>query len=268
MIMGKADLGKSSFSTYIVNNLANGKTKVAILDGDLDQSDIGPPCTIAYEYTVKKVTELCELGMSNAFFVGVTSPTQAVDKTIEGISAAYQEILQKSGVDYVIINTDGWVEGENAVNYKMQLVKQIKPDLVIGIQSQEELGPLFSSMGAAVSTCCIESSVAAVGRSPEKRAKLREMSYAKYLKDAKVRSLFASHMEIREKKGLPKEQGKEKGILVGLQNSKKQFLGIGIMLEYNRVRQTMRVLTPVSIKPAIITIGRVRLDPELREMPL
>jgi polynucleotide 5'-hydroxyl-kinase GRC3/NOL9 len=268
MVMGKADLGKSSFSTYIVNNLANGKTKVAILDGDLDQSDIGPPCTIAYEYTVKKVTELCELGISNAFFVGVTSPIQAVDKTIEGIVAAYREILQKSGVDYVIINTDGWVEGENAVNYKAQLVNQIKPDLVIGIQSQEELGPLFSSIGTTVSTCYIESSVAAIGRSPEKRAKLRELSYAKYLKDAKVRSLFASYMEIQEKKVLPKEPGKEKGILVGLRNSKKQFLGIGIMLEYNRVRQTMKVLTPVSIKPAIITIGRIRLDPELREMSL
>jgi polynucleotide 5'-hydroxyl-kinase GRC3/NOL9 len=268
MVMGKADLGKSSFSTYIVNNLVNGKTKVAVLDGDLDQPDIGPPCTIAYEYTTKKVTELCELGMSNAFFVGATSPAQAVDRTIEGIVTAYREILQKSGIDYVIINTDGWVEGENAVNYKVRLVDLLKPDLVIGIQSQGELKPLFSNMNTTVSMFCIESSSAAVGRSSEKRVKSRELSYAKYLKDAKVRSLFASYMEIQEKKVLPKEQGKEKGILVGLRNSKKQFLGIGIMLEYNRARQTMKVLTSVNIKPAVITIGRVRLDPELKEMPL
>jgi polynucleotide 5'-hydroxyl-kinase GRC3/NOL9 len=267
MVVGKADSGKSSFSTYIVNNLINGRIKVAVLDSDLEQSDIGPPCTIAYNYVTKRVTELCEVGMTNAFFVGVTSPIQAVNRSIEGLTVMYREIMQKKEADYVIINTDGAVEGESAINYKLQLVEQIKPDLVIGIQNQEELVPLFSGI-TTTSTCYIESSLTANGRSPEKRTKLRELNYAKYLKDAKVRSLFASYMEIQEKNILPKELGKEKGILVGLKSAKKHFLGIGIMLEYNRARQIMKVLTPVSIKPASITIGRIRLDPELREIPL
>ncbi|MDR0797404.1 MAG: hypothetical protein LBE70_01600 [Nitrososphaerota archaeon] len=267
MVVGKSDSGKSSFSTYMVNNLVSKKTKIAVLDSDLEQSDIGPPCTIAYTYVIKKVTELCELGMANAFFVGVTSPTQAVARSIEGLTAMHKEIMQKHEADYVIINTDGMIEGESAVNYKMQLVNQFKPDIVIGIKSQEELAPLFSGM-PTISTHYVESSPVANGRSPEKRTKLRELNYAKYLKDAKVRSLFANYMEIQEKNVLPKEPGKEKGILVGLRNSKKQFLGIGIMLEYNRTRQTIKVLTPVSIKPASITIGRIRLDPELREIPL
>ncbi|MDR0318683.1 MAG: hypothetical protein LBI09_01460 [Nitrososphaerota archaeon] len=267
MVVGKADSGKSSFSTYLVNNLVNGKTKVAVLDGDLEQSDIGPPCTISYNYLTRRVTELCEIGMSNAFFVGVTSPIQAVNKSIEGLTAMYREILQKQEADFVIINTDGTIEGEGAINYKLQLVNQLIPDLIIGIQNQEELAPLFSCIDT-IATCRIESSPNANVRSPEKRARLREMNYAKYLKDAKIRSLFANYMEIQEKNILPKESGREKGILVGLKNSKKQFLGIGIMLEYNRARQTIKVLTPVSIKPAIITIGRIRLDPELREMPL
>ncbi len=267
MVVGKPDSGKSSFSTYIVNNLVNGRAKVAVIDSDLEQSDIGPPCSIAYTYVVKRVTELYELDMSNAFFVGVTSPIQAVSRIIEGLTEMHREIMHKHEANYVIINTDGWVEGENAVNYKLQLVNQFKPDLIIGIQSQQELGPLFSGV-PEITTCCVESSSAANIRSPEKRTKLRELNYAKYLKDAKVRSLFASYMTIQEKNILPKEPGKEKGILVGLRSSNKQFLGIGIMLEYNRARQTMKVLTPVSIKPACIIIGRIRLDPELREIPL
>jgi polynucleotide 5'-kinase involved in rRNA processing len=67
---------------------------------------------------------------------------------------------------------------------------------------------------------------------------------------------------------LPKEQGKEKGILVGLRSSRKRFLGIGILLEYNRARRIMKVLTPVRSKPASIAIGKIRLDPELKEEPL
>jgi polynucleotide 5'-hydroxyl-kinase GRC3/NOL9 len=267
MVVGKADSGKSSLCTYIVNNLINGKTRVAVLDSDMEQSDIGPPCTIAYNYVTKRVTELCDAGMSNAFFVGVTSPIQAMSRSIEGLTVMYKEIMQRHEADYVIINTDGAIEGESAINYKLQLVNQFKPDLVIGIQNQEELVPLFSGINA-LSTCCIKSSPNANVRNAEKRTRLRELNYAKHLKDAKIRSFFASYMEIQEKNVLPKEVGKEKGILVGLKNSKKHFLGMGIMLEYNRARQIMKVLTPVSVKPASIIIGRIRLDPELREIPL
>jgi polynucleotide 5'-hydroxyl-kinase GRC3/NOL9 len=267
MIMGKVNSGKSSFITYLVNKLIDGKNKIAVLDSDVDQSDIGPPCTIAYGYAVKKVTELYELKVSNAFFVGVTSPIQAAARTSEGTVVMYREIRQKAEADYVIINTDGWVEGENAVNHKLQLAKQLEPDLIVSIQNQEELKPLLSSINT-VPTCYIESSTAVNVCYPEKRIKLRELNYAKYLKEAKIRSLFSSYMEIQEKNVLPKELGKEKGILVGLRDSKKFFLGIGIMIEYNRERRVMKVLTPVQSKPASITIGRIKLDPELKEIPM
>ncbi|MCL2135071.1 MAG: hypothetical protein FWH37_05910 [Candidatus Bathyarchaeota archaeon] len=268
MVIGKVDMGKSSFSTYIINKLVDGKNRVAVLDSDLGQSDIGPPCTIAYGYTVKKITELYEVKMSNAFFVGAISPAQAVSRSIEGLVEMYKECMQKADVDYVIINTDGWVEGENAIIQKGQLLNQLKPDLVVGIQGQEEeLEPLLSGINS-IATYCIESSTATNERAIEKHTKGREMCYAKFLKEAKVRSLFSSYMVIHEKDILPKEQGKEKGILVGLQDSNKQFLGIGILLEYNRVRKTMKVLTPVPNKPASISIGRIKLDPELKELPL
>jgi polynucleotide 5'-hydroxyl-kinase GRC3/NOL9 len=267
MIVGKADSGKSSFSTYLVNKLIDGKNKVAVLDGDLGQSDIGPPCTVAYGVTAKRITELYELKAVNAFFVGVTSPVQATARTVEGLISMQKEILQKSQVDYIIINTDGWVEGETAVGYKLQLVKELKPDLVVGIQIQEELKPLLSSI-ITVPTRSVESSVAVSERNPEKRTKLRELNYAKHLKDAKVHSMFSSYMEIQEKHVLPKEQGKEKGILVGLHTSRKRFLGIGILLEFNRAKRVIKVLTPVRSKPAGISIGKIKLDPELKEEPL
>lgn len=267
MVMGKIDSGKSSFSTHLVNKLVDGKIKVAIIDGDLEQADIGPPCTVAYGYTVRKITEIHEVKMSNAFFIGTVSPIQTINRTIEGLAAMQQEIIQKAEADYVIINTDNCVESESAVNYKTQLVNQLKPDLIVGIQSQEELEPILSNISTAnTSICYVESSVAVNGRVPEKHTRLRELSYAKYLKDAKVRSL--NYMEIQDRNMLPMEAGKEKGILVGLQDLKKRFLGIGIMLEYNRERRVMKVLTSVDSKISIVSVGRIKLDPELKELPL
>lgn len=267
MIVGKADSGKSSFSTYLTNRLVNEKYKVAILDGDLGQSDIGSPCTVSYAVTAKPITALYELKMHNAFFVGVTSPVQATARTIEGFVLMQKEILEIPDIDYILVNTDGWVDGEAAVGYKLQLINYLKPDLVIGIQNQDGLKPLLSSI-ITVPTRTVESSVSVSERNPEKRTRIRELNYAKYLKDAKIHSLFTSYIEIQEKNVISKEPGKEKGLLIGLKTSKKKFLGIGILVDYNRQKKIMKVLTPVNVKPGTIIIGKIRLDPELHEIPL
>ena len=70
LLLGAADCGKSSLCTYLLNNLIDGKSKVAVLDGDLGQSDIGPSATIGYALTSKCVADLYDLKLKNAFFVG------------------------------------------------------------------------------------------------------------------------------------------------------------------------------------------------------
>lgn len=265
MIVGKADSGKSSFCTYLTNKLVNAKCKVAILDGDLGQSDIGPPCTIAYALTSKAVTELYELKVGNAFFVGVTSPVQATGKSVEGLLTLKNEIMGKATIDYLIINTDGWIEGEYATSYKLQLINELNPDLVIGIQIKDELNLLLSRI-EKTSALAIGASASVSERSPEKRQKIRELNYAKYLKDARTRLLFMNYVEIKERNAIPKEPGKEKGLLVGLINSRKRFLGIGVLREVNRGKRAMRVFTSVKTKPAIVIIGKARLDHNLREV--
>ncbi len=112
MILGKIDSGKSSYCTYLVNKLVNGKCRVAVLDGDLGQSDIGPSGTVGYAVASKPMTELYDLKFKNAFFVGVTSPIMAIAKTLEGLAALKAEILARQ-VDFVVVNTDGWVSGDD-----------------------------------------------------------------------------------------------------------------------------------------------------------
>ena len=145
LLLGKIDSGKSSYCTYLVNKLVNGKCRVAVLDGDLGQSDIGPSGTVGYAITSKPVADLYNLKLKNAFFVGVTSPIMAIDKTIEGLAALKAEILQRP-VDFVVVNTDGWVTGDIAVGYKTQLVKDLKPDVIVGVQVEDELRPLIANL--------------------------------------------------------------------------------------------------------------------------
>ena len=95
LVLGQADSGKSSLCTCLVNKLVNGKRRVAVLDGDLGQSDIGPSATVGYALTSKPVTELYSLKLENAFFVGVTSPILAFATATEGLTAMKDEVLKR-----------------------------------------------------------------------------------------------------------------------------------------------------------------------------
>jgi polynucleotide 5'-hydroxyl-kinase GRC3/NOL9 len=263
MVMGKADSGKTSFCTYLVNKLVSANCKVAILDGDLGQSDIGPPCTAAYAVITKPLTELYGLKARNAFFVGATSPSAAVSKTIEGMALMKAEILD-AAADVVVVNTDGWVEGEEAAKYKLQLTEMLQPDIVVCIQQKNELEPLLAALGK-YRTIEVKASLAVKHRSMEKRKNLRERSYAKHLRDAKVKAFPLNQLTIEEKTALSIWHGEERGLLLGFYDAHRKFLGIGVLHEVDSLRKTLKVLTSVSAKPSRVVFGKVRLDENLKE---
>ncbi len=264
MILGASDCGKSSLCTYLLNKLIDGKNKVAVLDGDLGQSDIGPSATIGYGLSSKCISELYDLKLKNAFFVGVTSPINAISKTIEGLAAMKAEILQQQA-NFILVNTDGWVSGEDAVQYKTALVNALKPDVIVGVQAQDELAPLVACLETPA--ILVEPSFALKQRTPEKRTLLREMTYSRYLKHAKLQCYPKSQVTIEPRNAIPKNQEPEKGILVGLCGRGTKFLGIGVLREVNQLRKALKIQTAVSAKPMRILIGKVIIDEKFQEVP-
>lgn len=186
MIVGGVDSGKTSFCAYLANQSLKEKHKVALIDADLGQSNLGPPSTISSSRIRKPVLDPFDLDAENTCFVGTTSPSSTVVKVVEGIKSIKERIL-KRGVSVLIINTDGWIEGEDAVRFKVALVKQVKPDLVVGIQEKSELTFLLGAL-TETRTLCIESSVMVRKRDRDERKLLRELGYKKYLKSARAES--------------------------------------------------------------------------------
>jgi len=186
MVVGGIDSGKTSFCAYLANRALKEKRSVTIIDADLGQSDVGPPSTIGSCRLNKPVIDPFEVGAESICFIGVTSASGAVSKVVEGIKSMKDKAL-KRGVGVLIINTDGWIEGEDAVRYKVALAKEIKPDLLVGIQEQSELTFL---LGALIETknLVVESSPAVRKRDREERKLLRELGYKKYLKGARTES--------------------------------------------------------------------------------
>lgn len=264
MVMGKADSGKSSFCTYLINRLISEKLKVAVLDGDLGQSDVGPPCTVAYAFVTKPVTDLFTLRAENAFFVGFTSPSENVDKAVRGIGLMTQEILGKMA-DFVVVNTDGWIEGEEAVAYKSRLADELNPDVVFCVQQNGELTPLLVAL-ERFRKSRVESPLTVRQRSREKRRDLRELGYIKYFADAKVKTWPLKMLTIEEQGAAQIMQIGEEGLLLGLYDAQRKFLGIGILRKFDYARKALKILTSVSAKPASIALGKVKLDENLKEI--
>jgi polynucleotide 5'-hydroxyl-kinase GRC3/NOL9 len=186
MVVGGVDSGKTSFCAYLANRALKESRNVTMIDADLGQSDVGPPSTIGSCRLAKPMIDPFEIGAESICFIGVTSPSGAVSKVIEGIADMKEKAL-KRGVGVLIINTDGWIEGEDAVRYKVALAKQIKPNLLIGIQEQGELTFLLGALTES-QNLVVESSPAVRKRDREERKLLRELGYKKYLKGARTES--------------------------------------------------------------------------------
>ena len=198
MVIGGVDTGKTSFCTYLTNMALKTRQEVAIIDGDLGQSDIGPPSTIGFRRVNTPIKDLFDLRVENAYFVGATSPSRVTDKVITGLVTLKNKALEM-GIRFVVINTDGWVEGEDAVRYKVQLAKTVSPDIVVGIQQADELTPILTAL-REVKVISIKPSHAVRKRDRNRRKILRELSYRKYLKGAKIRVFPMSWVRVE---GMP-----------------------------------------------------------------
>jgi polynucleotide 5'-hydroxyl-kinase GRC3/NOL9 len=326
VVIGNVDSGKTSFCTYLVNKLVSKKLKVAILDGDVGQSDIGPPSTVSYAFVTRPITDLFSLEAKNAVFIGETSPSKTGDKITKALISLKNEALG-GNPDFVVVNTDGWVEGECATNYKAQLVDELDPNIVFLIKQKDELDPLMQRLSKPTKII-VDSPPAIRQRDADKRRSLRELGYIKYLRNAKIQSLSLNWLSIEgneildvcksrvntrqaskicellgmkplqlsevsdkicivigrrrwidaeiirkvetfsKKKVVVVRKGEEEGLLAGVYDSNRKFLGVGVLMEIDYLRKNLKISTPVSEGICFMAFGKVRLDKNMKEITI
>ena len=195
-VLGGIDSGKSSFCIYLANMALSEGRSVTLVDGDLGQSDIGPPGTLGLSFIRKPIIDPFNLQPDHLIFIGITSPYSVIEPTISGLVELRDKAVN-AGSDFVIINTDGWIEGFDAVNYKCRLINSLKPNFTVAIQSSDELRPIIDSMTTMnIEILSVETPKNVKRRDRETRKMIRESSYKKYLREAKIRSYPLSWIEV------------------------------------------------------------------------
>jgi len=153
----------------------------------LGQSDVGLPSTVGFNLVTKPIKDLFEIDAKDVVFVGSTSPSGTTTAVIDGLTYLKQESLE-AGADFVVINTDGWIEDEEATEYKIQLIEHVAPSAVVGILQENRLEQIMQRLTGVMSFVA-DSPQLVQSRNREKRKILRELSYKKYMKGAKMLSL-------------------------------------------------------------------------------
>lgn len=178
MVLGPVDAGKSSFAAILANRSLASGLRPAIIDADVGQADIGPPGFVGLAMPSTWVSWIRELEPLMLRFIGSIEPSPLIGRIIASC-VELKSMALKEGADIVIVDTDGWVEGWSALEYKIDLAKALEVDHAVVI-GYDDLSNYFSKSFPGSVYSLVRPMVQAV-RSPEDRRRLRQDNYRRFI---------------------------------------------------------------------------------------
>jgi len=264
VILGDVDSGKSTLCTYLANTCLDHRVQTSIIDGDVGQADIGPPTTTSSSTVSKHIFSLQELRPERSYFIGDTSPSSVPDKLVQSIARLQDEL--STGSEITILNTDGWVGEDEAVEHKLQLLDSLRPDLVLGLSLDHELDQILELQQCP--TLRLEASSFARTRTREERKKAREEGYRRFLQNSKHLNLRLNAIKLRMFNAPRQERidrdSTHRGTLAGLLDEKGVLLSIGRIVRIGN--GIVRVTTIADEMPRTVELGAVILSSRFDEI--
>ncbi|MCS6829756.1 MAG: Clp1/GlmU family protein [bacterium] len=185
MVLGARDVGKTTFATLLANRqLAHG-IRVAVVDADVGQSEIGPPTTIGMGLVEVPVPTLHAVVPLAIYFVGANTPRGRMLETVNGVRAMVAK-AEESGAESVIVDTTGFVGGAAARRLKCAKVEAVRPQFVVAIQRKDELEHILHPIekrNLHLIRLPVPSTV--MLKSSEMRQQRRMMRFFRYFQDAR-----------------------------------------------------------------------------------
>ncbi len=178
VFVGPTDSGKTSLSLLVSNRSLLHGYKPALIDLDIGQADIGAPAFASIAFPENWVIWMRKLSSTKSVFIGHIEPAHAEGR----IAYAARRLIDfalESSADTIIVDTDGWVTGWRALEYKLDLMRVIGADYIVVVGSRE-LASFFEARWPG-RILFLESPKNVVVRSIDTRRRLRQENYKRYL---------------------------------------------------------------------------------------
>ena len=258
LILGTSDTGKTSLTAQLASALAARGERVAVVDADVGQSEIGPPTTVGLGRVTRALRRLADADVMALEFIGDTSPVRYIRETAEATGRLVRRALD-AGFDRVLIDTGGLVEGSLGVALKRAKVRAADPDLVLVLQRREESEPIARALegGERPRVIRLSPSPAVVRRTATRRREHRETMLRDYFARGATIALPTARVSIRDRRGQTLADVAE-GLLVGVLDANGETLGIARVKAWEADRGRIIVDTPVAgERIARLVAGRV-----------
>src|SRR3989440_4823833 len=106
LILGTSDTGKTSLTARLAAALAARGERVAVVDADVGQSEIGPPTTVGLGRVSGALARLGDAEVLALEFVGDTSPVRYIRETADATGRLVRRALA-AGVERALVDTGG-----------------------------------------------------------------------------------------------------------------------------------------------------------------
>jgi polynucleotide 5'-hydroxyl-kinase GRC3/NOL9 len=296
LVIGGSAVGKSSFCRYLIEALLARPVDVAFVDGDIGQSNLGPPAAVTLGYPVSPV-DFSAASPAAYYFVGSTGPIGRFLPLVIGTA----NLAREARTPFVIIDTTGLVHESGRIlkNYKIEAVQ---PDVIVTLERRNELAPIRMA-NRHVPIIRIEPSRKAHGKDDYEKIEVRRRSWARHFTGASTlqlsleslifqRTLLFSgtpfELELEgaiyaerssegilivgapvappaDSKVLP--SGFERNLLCGVADATGRCLGLGTIERIDFAGRTIALTTAVEPdKVRIVQFGDVYVTPEGGEL--
>ncbi len=182
IIIGPVESGKTTLTAFIANYMMERGSKVCVIEGDVGQEDLAVPGTLSLALPSRKFLWLRELKCERVRFVGCISPSHAQCQL--HLLAALRELIEEAEnlkCDTTVVNTDGWVSSKQALDFKVSIIRWLRPTHVITL-SNDIYNTMRAVLGHNSFTVVLKarSPVKVKERSRDERRRLRAEAYRKY----------------------------------------------------------------------------------------
>jgi polynucleotide 5'-hydroxyl-kinase GRC3/NOL9 len=238
-ILGASDTGKSTLAHLLVVQLCRMGNLVALIDGDIGQSVLGPPTTIGLGLFDSAPRQLEDVQPLASYFVGSTSPRGHMLDMLVGIKRIADRL-------------------------KYQKVDLLRPAHLIGLQRRREIESLLKCLqfrpDMAIHRLGIHEKVRV--KSPEQRRSNRTRKFAAYFREVKLYEKNLDGIKVVSPFKF-RHRGRDlNGVLIGLNDEANFNLGIGILESLDVHRGTISFLAPELdvAQIRLIRIGSLEVD--------
>lgn len=184
LFLGANDTGKTTLTVTLARHFLQKGEKVAVIDADLGQSDIGPPATIGMALLEQEFTSWSDIKPHSLYFVGSTSPGGHLLETVVGTYRLTQK-AKALGASRILVDTSGLISGGVGWALKHHKVELLRPDLIIALERKAELAAILipRQKQAGLTILRLAPPAEVRRRSPEERRLWREAAYARYFQE-------------------------------------------------------------------------------------